>query len=100
MQSFGITPGSDISSASTFDGATDYEAFSGLTQRDFPPLPLVSDRALSQSPVFMRLGKGKGSGAITENDLSKDDNSENGEEEIVSDPPPTSIFRQLRGRKY
>ena len=100
MQSFGITPGNDINSASASDEATDYEVFSGITSRDFPPLPIVSDRALSQSPVFMRLRKGKGSGAITKNDPTKDDNPERKEEETLSDPTHTSILKQLRGKIY
>ena len=100
MQSFGITPGSDINSASASDEATDYEVFSGITPRDFPPLPIVSDRALSQSPVFMKLRRGKGSGAITKTDLRKDDNLESRGEEPLSDPTHSSILKQQRGTKY
>ena len=101
MQSFGITPSNDFNTASTSDEATDYEEFSGITSRDFPPLPILTDRALSQSPVFMNLRKGRGSGAITKNDPTKDDKTEEKEKETLSDPPHTSILKTLRkGKSY
>ena len=63
---FGIIPNDEVTTPTSDEGSETGGLFE-LNPREFPPLPPLTERTMTKSPIFMHLWSNRGSGAITKN---------------------------------
>ena len=96
---FGIIPNDEVTTTSD-EGSETGEIFE-LNPRDFPPLPPLTERTMTKSPIFMHLRSNRGSGVITKNTPQDKENDKDKENERKSLGETTQgIVKKLRGREY
>ena len=97
---FGIIPNDEVTT-STSDEGSEVGGFFELNPKDFPPLPPLTERTMSKSPIFMHLRSNRGSGAITKNTPQEKESDKEKESERRSLSETThGIVKKLRGREY
>ena len=96
---FGIIPNDEVTTTSD-EGSETGEIFE-LNPREFPPLPPLTERTMTKSPIFMHLQSNRGSGAITKNTPQEKESDKDKENERRSLGETTQgIVKKLRGREY